>query len=469
MLYSTAKPANVPGRAPPRPIDTRYSLLLGALFWVVILSIIPPDLADTQRVDQNWGAPSATGRTIKLCLLAASMYVIFQRRALAVMLFRQLNRGLIALFALAVLSIVWSISPDKTSARCVALFVLLAVGFAFCLGGWHPRRMQAVARPILTLFLFASLLFGMAYPDLVLERGDSVSLRGAWHGLAVTKNEFGQLASLCLLMWLHPWIAREMRFRLIVPGATIAIICLVLSKSSTSFLALGVGTFLMFVMLRPWRAIARVRKPIAVALAVLVGLYGLVALHVIPGLEALMGPIAALAGRDSTFSSRTFIWQVIEEHIKLSPIIGSGYAAYWVGPQPDSPSAIFLKLMYFYPTESHNGYLEIANDFGLVGLIALMSYIVIYIRQGFRLMAYDLSQAAFLLAVFFHQIALNLSESVWLTTGASFAVLSLATFALARALVDARLWGMQRSASLAAQRRAAAAQARPSPQDLPAA
>lgn len=438
-MNTTQSPRAPAANQSPRTPDRRFAWLLGGLFWVVILSIIPPDLADTQRVGLDWGAPSATGRSIKLALLACSFYVIFQRGALAGMLLRQVNRGLLALVALTLLSVAWSISPDKTIARCVALLTLLSVGFAFCLASWHPRRMQSVVRPILTLFLVGSLLFGLAYPDLVLERGDSVSLRGAWHGLAVTKNEFGQLASLCLLFWLHPWIAREMRFRTVLPGIAIAFTCLALSRSSASYLSTGVGTVLMLIVMRTRPALIALRRGLVYALAALVGLYGLVALHIIPGLEALLGPVAALAGRDSTFSSRTFIWQVIIEHIKLSPFLGTGYAAYWIGPQPGSPSSIFLKLMYFYPTESHNGYLEIVNDLGLVGLAALGAYIIIYLRHGLRLMSYDRGQAAMLLAIFFHQLAINLSESVWLTTGGSFAVLSLATFALARALLDVRL------------------------------
>ena len=97
--------------------------------------------------------------------------------------------------------------------------------------------------------------------------------------------------------------------------------------------------------------------------------------------------------------------------------------------------------MYFYPSEAHNGYLEIVNDLGFVGLACLLGYLLIWVRQSLWLMKFDRAQAVLFLAIFFQQAITNLSESTWLAINSAFAiaVVTLATFALARALLEQRL------------------------------
>jgi len=48
-------------------------------------------------------------------------------------------------------------------------------------------------------------------------------------------------------------------------------------------------------------------------------------------------PIVTLTGKDLTFTGRTAIWDILNEHIRLRPFLGSGYGAYWAGATPTSP------------------------------------------------------------------------------------------------------------------------------------
>jgi O-antigen ligase len=157
----------------------------------------------------------------------------------------------------------------------------------------------------------------------------------------------------------------------------------------------------------------------------------------VPGLGLLLEPVAAATGKDLSFSGRAQIWQIVKDHIQLSPILGSGYGAYWVGPVPTSPSAIFVKLLYIYPTQSHNGYIEVTNDLGFVGLLLLLGYLVGYVRQCLSLMKIDAARAALFAAILFQQIILNLSEACWITArSASSNLMIFATMAMASALMD---------------------------------
>ena len=146
----------------------------------------------------------------------------------------------------------------------------------------------------------------------------------------------------------------------------------------------------------------------------------------VPGSDLVLSPVTALTGKDLSFSGRTAIWDIINAHIAERPLLGSGYGAYWIGPVPYSPSYEFVTRLYFYPTQSHNGYLEVVNDLGVTGGLCLLGFLVVYLRQSLALLKTDLAQAALFLSLFFQQLVANLSEARWfLSTSADFAIMVL--------------------------------------------
>ncbi len=72
-----------------------------------------------------------------------------------------------------------------------------------------------------------------------------------------------------------------------------------------------------------------------------------------------------------------------------------------------------MYLMWFYPTEAHNGYLDIVNDLGYVGLICLILFLFAYVRQSLQLLRFDRNQAVLYLALLFMEMVVNMSESDW--------------------------------------------------------
>jgi O-antigen ligase len=102
---------------------------------------------------------------------------------------------------------------------------------------------------------------------------------------------------------------------------------------------------------------------------------------------------------------------------------------------------VFLTRMGdFYPSQSHNGYLEIVNDLGFVGLLCLLAYLYTWVSQSLQLMKLDRNQGLLFLALFFQQAITNLSESTWLAINAAFALalVMLATFCISRSLLEQR-------------------------------
>jgi exopolysaccharide production protein ExoQ len=426
--------------------DNKDAFFVAALVWFLIGVLVvrwdwldPASAESTLAVGQSYGS-NPLYRIIKLSLLALSTLVVLRRIPLAWLMLRNVNAMFLAFVVLVPVSTLWSISPGDTSARFVSLISVVQVCFAFTLTSWHPRRFQQVIRPLITVILIGSVIVGVLMPGWVIEKGEG-TLKDAWHGLLSSKNSFGQAAGFGVILWLHAWLYENVRWSRAVPFIGLSIACLLLSRSSTSLLAAVFSVLFMLLLLRLPANLRRYLPWIVVSFSSFVIVYGLAVLNLLPGLELLFAPIAALTGKDTTFSNRSEIWKIIEEHIAQSPIFGTGYGAYWIGPVPNSPSSDFLGRMYFYPYEAHNGYLEIVNDLGYIGLICLIGYIVIYVRQSVSLMKTDRSQAVLLLALFFQQALINLSESTWLNISApyGFIMMTLATFAAARMLLDRSL------------------------------
>jgi O-antigen ligase len=254
------------------------------------------------------------------------------------------------------------------------------------------------------------------------------------------KNMLGQLAGFGLLFWLHAGLSRERPWGRVVAGAALSIVLLGLSRSSTSAFATVLAALLLLILVKSPANMRRLMPYIVTAFAALVVAYALAILKVVPAFSALLLPVLELSGKDMTFTNRSAIWAIVVENIQQHPWLGSGYGGYWTGPVPGSPSYRFVTELYFYPTESHNGYLELISDLGVLGLVLLLAYLAVYLQQSLKLIRMNRAQGALYICLFFQQAVVNLSESMWLNIGSfPFVLMTIATFALARALFDERL------------------------------
>jgi exopolysaccharide production protein ExoQ len=391
--------------------------------------VVAPDITTANTLD----------RVIKVCMLAVSIYVIATRWSLARSVAKSINVGAALLLVLAPLSAMWSIERDETILRCISLASIVLLCFAISVAGWHPRRFQQLVMPPLMFILVVSLLLGIVFPDEIAEIGDDISLRGAWHGITLTKNQFGMTASLAVIFCVNRWMAREGRPAWSFVGGAVAFVCLILSRSNTSLFATLLCVLFMGLVLGVPAIKQRFTAIVAVAIAAVLILYELVIQDLFPGAYTLLAPIRSLTGKDATLSARTIIWDIIKEHIQGAPYLGSGYGAYWIGPVERSPSYVFIYKMYFYPTEAHNGYLDIVNDLGYLGLIVLLVFLFTYMRQALQLMRTDRNQAVLFLALLFQQMVMNMSESEWLARDSVFSVIILGIFCMSRGLREARL------------------------------
>jgi exopolysaccharide production protein ExoQ len=423
--------------------DDRFGVLLGLMVWALVVLMIVPENFNYALLNLADGQPlsgSALSRLQWLLLMATGAVLMLWRPGLAWLLLRWFNPFLLAFAALAVLSVTWSVEPTVTVRRLIRLFTILLVCIGFGLAAWHPRRFQTVLRPILTLMLGGSLIFGLLLPAYAVHQEISYELVGAWRGLTSHKNTLGAVASISVIFWTQAWLSREVRLLPVVLGLGVALACLLLSRSTTSMFTTVFVVLFLFLLLRGPQMLRRALPWCVGLFVVLLLVYAVAVLRLIPGTDLLLGPVTLITGKDLSFTGRSEIWAVLVEHIRFSPWLGTGYGAYWIGPLPHSPSYAMVLKLYFYPGSAHNGYLEIVNDLGFAGLACLIGYMFSYLWQALRVLHVDRPQGALYLALFMQQAVSNLSETHWLSVlNLDFVIMTLATAALARSALEHRL------------------------------
>jgi O-antigen ligase len=429
--------------------DARPSFVATIVITLLIAIMVVP-----QGLNYSTGLLPTEGDTLSravwFTIFLGSFYILAMQNARALVFLRDLNPFLLAFVVLATASLIWSIDQPVTIRRVVRLYTMVMACTAFTLVAWHRERFQNVMRTLITLLLAASVVFVNVAPDLAIHHvPDHPELMNAWHGVTVGKNVLGSIASVGFLLWLHAWLSREGNKLVILGGMGLSGLCLVMSRSQTSIMATVFASTFMLILLSTPGTMRRYLPYFIVIFATTILIYALAVLHLVPGLDALLEPITLLTGKDLTFSGRTYIWYVLDQHIHLNPWLGTGYGAYWVGPYPTSPSYQMMTQLLFYPTEGHNGYLDVINDLGAVGGVCLFGYFLMYIRTSLRLLILDRYQAGIYLTLLFRGFIADMSESHWFSVfSVDFVIMTLATTSLTRSLLQAR------AAKQAAQRRA---------------
>ncbi|MDB5440936.1 MAG: O-antigen polymerase [Caulobacteraceae bacterium] len=291
---------------------------------------------------------------------------------------------LIALVAIALISVFWSINPSETSRRGFFLFCTTLAGVT--LGarfGW--RTLAEVTATTFLIVTVASLVVSAAVPSI----GRMViDFPGAWRGLWPDKNALGGNMALAFAALVAAGILVRERRWLWWSGAVLAVFLVLMSTSKTSLVALMLGGGMIGFV-----AIIR-RGPVMAVLSgwAAVLLIGLAAGVAVFAADAVFGVL----GKDATLTGRTEIWSAVMRQIHQRPWTGFGYQAVWENKDPASPLGFIIKQAGFEPHHAHNSWLEQWLGMGVWGLAtfalyyaqtAIMTLVAVFRREGAYLVA----------------------------------------------------------------------------------
>lgn len=321
-----------------------------------------------------------------------------------------------ALMGLVLLSFVWSDFPEWTlltnreAAQMACFGLYLATRFTL-------RQQVRLYALTFAIGAIASLAVAIALPGVGRHTLDHP---GAWKGIYDYKNTFGSMMVMASLVFFSLPIEHA-RDRWIKWGGIAFTTVLILFSTSKTALVLSytmIGLMLFYQNFR-WKG---KRSVLFFSIGAL--LVGCVAVGVLANSTTLLEGL----GKDATFSGRTYIWQISLDRLWERPWLGYGRSTFWA-PQSPYPKAIsYFLSQNFNAPHAHNGFIDIALDVGLIGLMLFfISYFTAFAAALKR--AYAAPQPEYLWPLgFLTFLALNnMTESYMLRLGNIYWVLFMAT------------------------------------------
>ncbi len=324
-------------------------MLQSAVVFLISGNALPVDLAASAAGDPVARAtwyPLYLG--ILIALLARTGQVI-----------RALPR-LWPVFALLILTMAtyfWSVMPDITSRRLIALtFTVLLGVLLYIRGPWiDALRLVGIGALITSALHLIIVIFNPAAGI------DHDVHAGAWKGMLHEKNALGSASGINLVIFGALAQFDSRRRKVWIGACALAVLLVIGSTSTTSFMATMLVAGLYFLS-----RIARISPAAAVAtiyIAVVAGV-GAALTMTFFGEEIL-----ALLGKDPTLTGRTNIWHAAWRAIEARPLTGYGLGAYWQDPL--GPSYYVREEVQWDVPNAHNAWYEMGLAAGLPGLIGL--------------------------------------------------------------------------------------------------
>jgi len=284
----------------------------------------------------------------------------------------QAARWICLLTILAVASAAWSISPEDTLRRAVALVMttLFALYLAARFDHLSQLRLFGTA---LSIVVTSGLAAAVVWPEMAIMHEQHA---GALRGLFTNKNAFGNLAALAAMV-LAAWLAAEPnRWGAIGIAIAAALVALVLSTSLTAALMLVTAGMAGLVVagLRPHYG-----SPEHAALR-----GSMIGLAITVMVIVTSWQLSTVVGRDTTLTGRTMLWAESWQFIRQRPFLGYGYGAFW--SEASGPMASLQHAVGWPAPNAHNGYIDLGLQLGLLGVcLFAVAALQAFVRLAHRL------------------------------------------------------------------------------------
>lgn len=309
--------------------------------------------------------------------------------------------------AIALFSVFWSDVPSSTLANTTNLVRITLFG-AYFAARYNLKEQLHLLTWVFGIGATLSLVFVIALPSYgVMGMGsistpETIAHTGAWQGVYGHKNILARIMLLSTIAFFlhtpdnrkHNWLVRG--------GCALSILLIVGSTSKTALII-----FLTVLALLPLYRALRWNYTLAVPFfiaAILIG--GGVSMFLVSAAEDIL----AVFGRDFTLSGRTDLWMAVLEKIGERPWLGYGYGGFWLGLNGESVDV--WNAVRWQPPHSHNGFLDLWLDLGLLGLaIFAFSFIAVCVRAVAWLRQNHTSDGLWPLAYLTFLLLANLTES----------------------------------------------------------
>jgi exopolysaccharide production protein ExoQ len=289
--------------------------------------------------------------------LIVAILVIFQwKKALYAL---KKNWTIALLMGIGLASAIWTFIPGQTLVRSIALVGTSLFGLHLAIRYTLQEQLRLLGWSFMIIIVM-SFLFAIAIPSFgVMPSGVHA---GAWRGIYVHKNVMGKVMVVgAIVFWILATNSKQKSWLTWLDwmGLGLSFCLIVLSKSSSSIInCITVLALVPIYHALSWRYYVMVPTLIT---AIAIG--GGLSLWFSTNAATLLDGI----GKDATLTGRADMWPYIIEMIEKHPWLGYGYNGFW--GDADAPSAYVWAAAKWMPPNSHNGFLDLWLELGLLGVV----------------------------------------------------------------------------------------------------
>ena len=357
--------------------------------------------------------------------LISILLIVIQYKKVIPIVIRE--KWLWMLLGIALASTFWSDVPVETLRGSLFLvqITLFGVYFAARYSLKEQLRLLAVTFSIVVLLSIAITLALPSYGVMTFQEGGIHE--GAWRGIYFHKNGLGRIMVLSAVVFLL-LTSSSRRYRWIAWAGFILSIALILLSTSKTALAI----LLILIVLLPLYKALRWSSSLAIPFFITIILVGgSVAVLLVSNAESILGAF----GRDLTLTGRTKLWAAVIYKIGERPWLGYGYKGFWQRGEGNSTEV--LRIIRWAAPHSHNGFLDLWLDLGLLGLLAFaLSFLAVYWRSLLCLRITKSSEGLLPLVYLTFLLLANLTESSLLRQNSLWILFTVVTFSTHNINID---------------------------------
>jgi exopolysaccharide production protein ExoQ len=353
-------------------------------------------IRDTLEVTSN-----IVNQIVYSTLFITSVIALFPKRKQLLVLIKK-EKFLTIFLIWCFLSIAWSNYSYKSFVRFFQYITTVQVIIAVLLYSKSSKELLIYFQYILGFYTIISIISVILIPG-------AREIGGVWRGIALTKNNLGQVAFISCLIWFFSIRDSRLIFKPIYLGLLLtSFILLIGSYSSTPLMTLLILLFIGFVLnINKIFESVGFRKTLVILFFVLLTIIGWLVFtqetYIVSQILSMIGK----EGKDLTFTGRTYLWNYIINIAQSHLWTGCGFQGYWVGIDPR------LSLLYDYlgwvPNQAHSGYVDLLNEIGIIGVIFFILVVINYYTNLVKL-----KKASFWPWFFIAALIIDFTESAFL-------------------------------------------------------
>jgi len=304
-------------------------------------------------------------------LSAFTLLALRWRRTLHVM---QGDLFLCGLLGLGLVSFAWSAYPFLSLSQSREILYAGTFGLYLASRFRLKEQLQLLAFS-LGIVAVLSLFYGLFIPQEGIHQIEG-HLEGAWRGILGHKNTLGGLMTIVASVFCILSLENRAYKILTWIGLGLAGTLIILSSSKSALGLWGV----VLVMLTIYRVVRWRNLASVLCLLVAIAAIG----SAVALLLSQWDTILLSLDRDPTISGRTLIWEFAMMKIRRRPILGYGRGAFWAPGSPHAIQAGVAVSNNYIPPHSHNGFIDLALDVGLLGAALLGLSLLLNLVRAFK-------------------------------------------------------------------------------------